>query len=200
MTTATVRRGEDRILTVPNVITVVRLLCIPVFLWLLFVVDDQQSAAWLLGGLGATDWVDGFVARRFDQVSELGKVLDPTADRIVFIVCVTAIVIDGSAPLGISLLVITREVVVGVTMAGLTLFWGMKRFDVQWVGKVGTFCLMFAFPFWLMGSSDAPWADLAWILGWGFGLVGVVFSLYSAVTYVPLIRRALSEGREVAPS
>ncbi len=200
MTIATVRRGEDRILTVPNVITVVRLLCIPLFLWLLFVVDDKQAAAWLLGGLGATDWVDGFIARRFDQVSELGKVLDPTADRILFIVCVTAIVIDGSAPVGIALLVVAREVVVGATMAGLTMFCGMKRFDVQWVGKLGTFCLMFAFPLWLMGSSEASWADQAWILGWGFGLVGAFFSLYSAVTYVPLIRHALSEGREVAPS
>ena len=74
--------GLDRILTVPNVITMVRLLCIPVFLWLLFGLHEQTAAAILLAVLGATDWVDGFVARRYGQVSTLGKVLDPTADRL----------------------------------------------------------------------------------------------------------------------
>ena len=66
-----------QLLTLPNIITLVRLACIPIFLWLLFVQDDRASAAWLLGGLGATDWVDGWVARRYGQVSELGKILDP---------------------------------------------------------------------------------------------------------------------------
>ena len=81
----------SRILTVPNAITLVRLACIPLFLWLLFAQDDRASAAWLLGVVGATDWVDGYAARHLHQVSELGKVLDPTADRLVFIVCVGAI-------------------------------------------------------------------------------------------------------------
>src|SRR5690242_3941096 len=86
-------------LTVPNAITVVRLLCLPLFVWLLFGREHRAAAAWLLGGLGATDWVDGFLARRWHQVSELGKVLDPTADRLLFIVGVGSIIIDGSAPL-----------------------------------------------------------------------------------------------------
>ena len=85
-------------LTVPNVITCARLLCIPLFLWLLFAQDDRASAAWLLGLVGATDWVDGYVARHFHQVSELGKVLDPIADRLLFFVCGGAILIDGSVP------------------------------------------------------------------------------------------------------
>src|SRR4051794_6628291 len=75
--TRSVRTGEDRIVTIPNVISVVRLCCIPVFLWLLFGRDDQLAAAGLLAVLGATDWVDGYVARHYDQVSTLGKVLDP---------------------------------------------------------------------------------------------------------------------------
>ena len=69
------------IFTVPNLVSLVRILMIPAFLWLLFGRDDPAAAGWLLGGIGATDWVDGYLARRLDQVSEIGKVLDPLADR-----------------------------------------------------------------------------------------------------------------------
>ena len=89
-------RSASRVLTVPNVVTVVRLLCLPVFLWLLFGRDQVVAAAVLLAVLGVTDFVDGYVARHFDQVSELGKVLDPTADRLLFIVGVGGIIIDGA--------------------------------------------------------------------------------------------------------
>src|SRR5260370_27876587 len=101
---------EHRILTVPNAITVVRLLCVPVFLWLLFGhhPHDRYHAALLLAALGITDWVDGYLARHLHQVSALGKVLDPTADRILLGVGVLAIVIDGSVPLWIAVVVIAR--------------------------------------------------------------------------------------------
>ena len=79
--------------------------------------DDRASAAWLLGVLGATDWVDGYVARHLNQVSELGKVLDPIADRLLFIVCVGGILIDGSVPTWFGVAVLAREVVVGGTLA-----------------------------------------------------------------------------------
>ena len=91
--------GLDRVLTVPNAVTVVRLLCIPLFLWLLFGADRQTAAAILLGVLGATDWVDGFLARRFHQVSTVGKVLDPAADRILVGTGVIAIMIHGAVPI-----------------------------------------------------------------------------------------------------
>jgi cardiolipin synthase len=87
--------GEDRILTIPNIISVVRLLCVPVFLWLLFDQDNRVAAAGLLAVLGATDWIDGYIARHYDQVSALGKILDPVADRVLLIVGVVAILIDG---------------------------------------------------------------------------------------------------------
>src|SRR3954463_2952715 len=110
----TTARREDRIVTVPNAISLIRLLCVPLFLWLLFWAPDKHraAAAFLLGALGATDWVDGYVARHFNQVSTLGKVLDPTADRILLGVGIVAIMIDGSVPLWIGFAVITREVLV----------------------------------------------------------------------------------------
>ncbi len=88
----------DRILTVPNLITMVRLACIPVFLWLLFGAHRQTASAILLAVLGATDWIDGYVARRFHQVSTVGKVLDPVADRILVGTSVIAIIVYGAVP------------------------------------------------------------------------------------------------------
>jgi cardiolipin synthase len=188
-------RTADRVLTVPNLISVGRLACIPVFLWLLFVQENRLAAGILLGLLGITDWVDGYVARRFGQVSELGKVLDPTADRVLFIVCVGAIIIDGSAPLVFSVLVVARELLVGGSLVVLTAF-GMKRFDVSWWGKAGTFGLMMAFPLFLLGAAgDDPINDVCWALGWILGIPALVFSFYAAITYVPVMRRALAEGR-----
>lgn len=178
--------------TWPNLITFVRLSCLPVFLWLLFGRDDRQAAAWLLGALGATDWVDGWVARRFDQVSEFGKVFDPTADRLLFMVAIVAILVDGSAPAWICVLVLVREVVFGGTVALLTLFAGMQRFDVTYLGKWATFILMFTFPGFLMGESDMPIAGAFTVAAWIIAPVGLALSYYTAVAYVPTIRRSLS--------
>jgi len=183
-----------RILTIPNVLSVVRLCCIPVVLWLLFAREHRAAAGWLLGGLGATDWVDGYVARHFNQVSELGKVLDPVADRLLLIVCGGAIIIDGSVPVWFAALVVVREVLVGGTLLVLYLL-GMQRFDVRWVGKAGTFCLMFALPFFLASESTLGWRDTGRVLAWCFGIPGLVLSWVAAAQYVPIARQALAEGR-----
>jgi cardiolipin synthase (CMP-forming) len=179
---------------VPNVVTIVRLLCLPVFLWLLFGKDEAVAAALLLGALGATDFVDGYVARHFNQVSDLGKVLDPTADRLLFIVGVGGIMIYGAAPLWFSLLVLVRELLVGGALVVLTLL-GMKRFDVSWWGKAGTLALMVSFPAFLLADADIGVSGFMRVAAWAFGLPGVVLSYYAAITYIPLMRRNLAEGR-----
>jgi cardiolipin synthase len=184
----------DRVLTVPNLITVVRLCCLPLFLWLLFGRDNRVAAAALLGLLGATDFLDGYVARRFNQVSTVGKVLDPLADRLLFIVGVAAIVVDGSVPIWFAVVVLAREVVVAAATLILAAM-GARRIDVSWWGKAGTFCLMFAFPLFLLANSTFSWPGLAEFAAWCFGLVGVVFSYYSAALYVPRARRALEAER-----
>ena len=184
----------DRILTVPNVITVVRLAMLPVFLWLLFAQDNRAAAAWLLGGLGATDWIDGYIARRYGQVSELGKVLDPTADRLLFIVGVGAMIIDGAVPPVFAWLVVIREAALGIVLVVMTMR-GMQRFDVTYWGKAATCLLMFAFPAFLLGASDFPANDLFQLAGWLLGIPGLVLSYYSAITYIPMIRVNLQAGR-----
>ena len=107
--------GGSRIVTVPNVISLARLACAPVFVWLL-ADDDLLAAAALLAVLGASDWVDGWIARHFDQGSDLGKVLDPVADRILLLVAAVALIVQGSVPLVVGVLVLVRELVVSVAV------------------------------------------------------------------------------------
>ncbi len=189
---------QRRYLTAPNLFTLLRLCCIPLFLWLLFGRDNRAGAAWLLGVLGATDWVDGWMARRFHQTSEFGKMFDPTADRLLFIVAVTGIIIDRSAPLWFAWAVVIREVLVGATVAFATLALRMKRFDVTWLGKTATFLLMFALPGFMLGASDFPGHRGFQIASWILGIPGLVLSYYTAVAYIPTIRDSVRQGRPAA--
>jgi len=185
--------GEDRILTIPNIITVVRLLCVPIFLWLLFDQHKRAEAAFLLGALGATDFADGYVARHFNQVSTVGKVLDPLADRILLLVGASAILVDGSVPPFIAWAAIIREVLVAAAFLILAAL-GARRIDVQWAGKAGTFGLMFAFPLFLMGNDQGfSLHAAANFLGWCCAIPGLILAWYAAITYIPLARRALDE-------
>ena len=193
---AVTRTGEDRVLTIPNALSVIRLLFIPLFLWLLFGRENRHAAAWLLAVLCASDWVDGYIARHFDQVSKLGKILDPTADRILLGVGGVAIIVDGSIPAWVGILALARELVVGV--AGIVLgLMGARRIDVLLVGKAGNFLLMLAFPLFLASNPDggAPWHAVARPLAWLCAIPGLVLSYYSAYRYVPLAKDALGKGR-----
>src|SRR5262249_26644908 len=146
---------RSKVFTIPNVISVVRLLLIPVFLWLLWKPDSQPVvAAVLLAFLGATDWIDGYIARHFDQGSELGKILDPTADRALLIAAAVALLTqDLSTPVNIMLwVVLGREIVIGAATISLGLA-GARRIDVVWAGKAGTLAIMFALPLFL--AADA---------------------------------------------
>lgn len=180
--------------TLPNLISVIRLACIPVFCWLLF--DDRETAAFVvLGVLGATDWVDGWIARRFDQGSEIGKVLDPTADRLLLIVASLALLIDGVVPLWVGVAVLAREALVGVATLALAAA-GAARIDVQWVGKAGTFAIMFALPgFLLVEITSGTASEVIEILTWIVTIIGLALSYYAAARYIPLARAALRAGR-----
>jgi cardiolipin synthase len=186
----------NKVMTIPNLITLIRLFCLPVFLWLLFEVGDKGGAAWLLGALGATDWVDGWVARKFNQQSAFGAVFDPTVDRGMFIVAVFAILIDQSMPLWFAIAVLAREISVAVAMVTATIF-GMQRFAVSVWGKRYTFLLMFAVPLMLLAADEGRGANLVTILAWVFAIPGIVLSYSTAFAYIPVIRRNLRAGRHL---
>jgi cardiolipin synthase len=187
---------RDRLLTLPNAVTTVRLACVPLFVYLLVVHEPplRYQAALLLGALGATDWVDGYLARHLHQVSDLGAVLDPVADRLLLLTAVGAILYDGSVPVWVAVVALSREgFVAGATIVLAAL--GAARIDVTWWGKAGTFGLMVAFPLFLASHSTAGWHHLAGQLAWGAAVPGLALGLYALARYVPLARGALADGR-----
>lgn len=183
------------LLTVPNAITLVRLGCLPVFLWVLFGRDSRLAAGIIIGCLGATDWVDGWVARRFNQTSPFGAVFDPTVDRVLFIVGLSALGIDGAVNLAAAILILAREIGVGLMMVVATAF-GMERFAVTYLGKWATFVLMFAVPALTLSNSGIALEPLFGLVGWVLVVPGLVLSYVTAVQYVPKVREHLRAGRQ----
>jgi cardiolipin synthase (CMP-forming) len=188
---------RSRIWTIPNVISIVRLLLVPVFLWLLWKPDPaRRGAAVLLAALGASDWVDGYIARHFDQGSELGKVLDPLADRVLLVAAAIALLREdlGTAINIMIWVVLVREVLIGAATLALGLA-GARRIDVLWAGKAGTLALMFALPMFLLADAAPSVRTVFDVLGWLFAIGGIVLGYYAAARYVPTARAALREGR-----
>jgi cardiolipin synthase len=161
---------------------------------LLFGAHHQTASAVLLAVLGATDWVDGFVARRWHQVSTLGKVLDPTADRVLVGTAVISVIVVGAVPLWFGLLTVVREVLVSAAVLLLAAL-GAQRIDVLWVGKAGTFGLMFAYPTFLVAHGHAGWQHPVEIVAWLSAVPALTLAWIAAAAYVPLSRRALARGR-----
>ena len=151
-------------------------------------------AALLLGGLGASDWVDGWAARRLGQVSELGKILDPTADRLLLLVAVPCLLVDRTIPGWFAVTVLVRELLVGGATLVLAAL-GARRIDVSWWGKTGTFALLWSVPCFLAGESRVPADEAFTVMAWVFGLPGLVIAWWAALAYLPAARLALVEGR-----
>jgi cardiolipin synthase len=189
---------EDRVLTVPNALSVGRLLLVPVFVWLVWGRHDDYIGAILLAGLGATDWVDGYVARHFNQVSNLGKVLDPTADRVLVAAAVVSAVAVHAVPVWLCVVVAVREALVSVGVLALSAL-RVERIDVVWVGKAGTLGLMFAFPLFLVARSSVSWHPVAHVLAWLFCLPAMVLGWTAAASYMVSARQALIRRRRLEP-
>jgi cardiolipin synthase len=172
------RSPEQRVFTVPNVISMVRLLFVPVFWWLL-ARDDIALAGWLVGIVAWTDWIDGYLARRLGQVTELGKALDPVADRLMIVSAVVGGLVVGVIPWFIGYPLIGREIVMG----GVTLYLaarGAARLEVRWLGKTATALVYASIPaFYIAEAGQLEW--FMWPLAWGFGVVGL--ALYYVVMF-----------------
>ena len=189
-------RWRDNAFTVPNLISILRLAAVPVFVWLLIGENRPLAAAALLGILGATDWVDGWIARRFNQVSELGKVLDPTADRIMFLVAVFTMMIDESVAIWFGVLTLIREGVVAIAALILGAL-GARALKVTWVGKTSSFGLMFAFPLFLLSTAvDGGQSTTYEVIAYVIGVPSLALHYVAAFGYIPLAITALKEERE----
>jgi len=184
--------------TVPNAITLSRLFLLPVFLYVLFDRNNRGGAALLLGAIGYTDWIDGWVARKFNQMSAFGSVFDPFVDRMLFIVATIGVMVDGGVPRWFCISILVREITVGMAMVVGTLF-GMQRFAVSYWGKWYTLLLMTAVPLLLLASSSHATAEGAEVLGWAMAIPGLGLSYYTAIMYGPVIRANLRAGRSNRP-
>ncbi|GAB7069853.1 CDP-alcohol phosphatidyltransferase family protein [Mycobacterium hodleri] len=176
-------QGADRVLTIPNALSVLRLILVPVFIYLLLV----GAVAWAVAVLmfsGFSDWADGKIARLFDnQSSRLGALLDPAVDRIYMIVIPVAMAVDGIVPWWLVGTLIGRDVVLALTLPILRSR-GLTALTVTYVGKAATFALMSGFPLVLLGQWDALWSRVILAIGWAFLGWGMAMYLWSGVLYL----------------
>ena len=196
---STTTEADAGLWTWANLVTIVRLALLPVFFWLLFATGHRALAAWLLAVLGATDWIDGYLARHFHQVSNVGKILDPVADRVLVVAGLLAVAGAGGVPWWFALVTLGREVIVSLLTVALAAL-GAARIDVLWWGKVSTFALMTTFPLFLLtshahGVAPASWQQPARDVCWVIGALGLTLSWLVLAAYVAPARRALRDGR-----
>lgn len=183
-------RSDRRVLTVPNLLSLIRIAAIPLFVVLLL---DEGTRLWgflVLGVVQGTDWVDGFIARRYGQVTELGKVLDPFADRLAVGAALITFVVADLFPLWAALLVLVRDGLVLLAVGVLALM-GAPRIDVRRIGKIATFVLMWAIPMIAWGNAGFLLDDLMLVHGWIWFAVGYLEYLAATGVYVVDVRRAL---------
>jgi cardiolipin synthase len=193
------REGEARIWTVPNMLSFLRFPGLGLFCYLLLGPGERVAAAAVLAVTGTTDFFDGMIARRFNQVTSLGKVLDPTADRVVVTTSTIALLVYGAIPAWVAAVVLTREVLVS-TIVLLLAALGAERMGVVWPGKAAAFGLMFCLPLFLATDGPGTFAHVIRDVTWVLLVPSLAFSLSSMVAYVPRARRRLAErqGRRQA--
>ncbi|HUD79331.1 MAG TPA: CDP-alcohol phosphatidyltransferase family protein [Streptosporangiaceae bacterium] len=185
---------SGRILTIPNAISVARLLGVPVFLWLVLGVRTTAGDWWAVGLLiasGASDWLDGKIARALNQQTSLGQLLDPAADRLYIVATIIALAVRGIIPWWLVGVLGARELLMAVVLAVLRRR-GWGTLQVSFVGKTATLCLLYAFPLLFLGSHVASYAQTARVAGWTFVIWGSALYWCAALLYVVQARRLLA--------
>lgn len=173
--------ASDRILTVPNVLSFARLLGVPVFLWLVLVPQADVWAFVLLAVAGASDWVDGYLARRLDQRSELGVLLDPLADRLYIAATLLGLALRGLIPWWLVGVLVARELFLFALLPRIRRS-GRLALPVTYVGKSATFCLLWGFPLLLLGGLPT-FGAAALAFGWAFALWGTYLYWWAGIRY-----------------
>ncbi|WP_328356780.1 CDP-alcohol phosphatidyltransferase family protein [Mycobacterium sp. NBC_00419] len=178
----------DRVLTIPNVLSVIRLVLVPVFLYLLLVTHAYGWAVAILMFSGFSDWADGKIARLVDnQSSRLGALLDPLVDRIYMLAVPVGLGLSGIVPWWVVGTLVGRDAVLAATLPVVRRR-GLAALPVTYIGKAATFALMSGFPLVLLGQWDATWSRVIGAIGWGFVIWGMGMYLWSAVLYLVQVR------------
>ena len=172
---------HDRVFTVANAVSFLRLLGLPLFVWLMVGPQAYGQALTVLIVVGTTDWIDGFIARRFDQVTRLGKIMDPLLDRALLATAAITLAALGLLPVWILLVVVGRDAV--LVIAGFMLFRGPPPIPVTRVGKFATACLLIGVPGFLVAGMDFGAADAFSVVAWTTTLIGVVAYYVAGVQY-----------------
>lgn len=184
---------SDRVLTVPNAISLARLLLVPVFAVLIAVGNDGWALL-VLAVSGASDWLDGVLARRLGQVSKLGQMLDPAADRLFILVTLVGLAWRDVVPWWLVVALVLRDLLL-LGMLGVLARRGYGPLPVHLAGKAGTFALLYAFPLLLLAEWAAPVGTVALVLGWAFAWWGVALYWFAGVLYAVQAWHLLSADR-----
>jgi cardiolipin synthase len=184
--------ASSAVVTVPNVLSFARIALIPAFYWLS---ANERTRLWgilLFAVVVSTDWVDGYVARRTGQVSELGRILDPVADRLAIGAGLLTFAISGIFPFWAALLILVRDV--AVLLGGAAVLWGRDiRIEVRWIGKIATFSLMVAITWIAWGNAGGPLGEVLLVGGWLAYAIGIVEYYIAAGLYAIDVRDTLAE-------
>lgn len=174
---------SDRILTVPNALSLLRLLGVPLFLWLVLVPEADVWAFVVLAVASATDWLDGALARALDQRSRLGILLDPLADRLYIAATLLGLAFRSLIPWWLVGILVARELMLLCLLPSLRRS-GRIALPVTYVGKAGTFCLLWGFPLLLLGGLASWYGTAAIACGWAFALWGTALYWWAGIRYV----------------
>jgi cardiolipin synthase len=186
----------DRVLTIPNGISALRLAGVPLFLWLVLGPRSATADYWAVGVLmaaGISDWLDGKIARALNQTSRLGQLLDPAADRLYIVATIVALAVRGIIPWWLVAVLALRELTVGAALATLRRRAGFGTLQVSFVGKGATACLLYAFPLLFLGDHPGWGGTLARILGWAFATWGTVLYWWAAMLYLSQVKSLLGD-------
>jgi cardiolipin synthase len=189
--------SRRRIWTVPNLISFARLLGVPVFLWLLLAEHADVAAVIVLAAGGTSDWIDGYVARRLGQVSRLGELLDPAADRLYILATLIGFTVRDVVPWQFTAALLAREAVMGVVLLLLRRR-GHGPPAVHYVGKTATFILLAAFPLLLLATAVPGSQPIAGAVGWGLAWWGLVLYWIAALLYAVQAAARLRADSRVA--
>ncbi|GAB2978465.1 CDP-alcohol phosphatidyltransferase family protein [Nocardioides montaniterrae] len=198
--TSSAERAGGRVLTVPNLISVLRLLLIPVFLWLVLGPELDGLALGVLMLSGASDFADGWLARKLDQQSDLGQLLDPVADRLYILAVVVGLALRHVVPWWVAVILPLRDLLMW-GLIPLLRTRGYSALPVHFLGKAATFNLLYAFPLLLLGGTDGTVGTLAKVFGWAFTGWGIGLYWWAGCLYTWQVRKLLrtTEPRRASP-